>query len=464
MTSETIIERKKKKSQWWIYVLVGLLVVGAVVLYNNYKAEKDRQATIESLRTTPFARETLQSSISATGNVSPRQSLSLPWQSGGTVGKVEVAVGDKVERGDILLSLNENKLPADLIQASLNKINASQALENLDANTALQRANLNSQIQTARNAKIDLESQFLNLDSRKCEDWRLDNLRNDYEKALETYQNWPDENAWRRVQAAKTALDYCDPDVISQQLDNLQSQIDVQNQTIENTQADLDKIKNGPDIEEVNKLELQLALADKQLEGQHITAPFDGTVLSIEQKTDDQVSPGTVAVQVADMSELFIEVPISEIDIPSIEIGQKVTLYFDAYFDEEFFGVVSDISDTAERSTGIVNYTVTIKLDEQDDQSDRIKPGMTAAVNILTSEKPNVLVVPAEAVVSRGDKQYVYVLRNGVPEMVEIKVGSYSSRLAEILETTIAEGEAIVINPPNDIMSQFSSFMPAGMP
>ena len=461
MGNEPVIGRKKKKSKWWIYVLVAALIVGAVVLYNNYQAEQDRQATIESLRTSPLARETLQTSISATGNVRPRQSLSLPWQSGGTVGEVEVAVGDKVEQGDILLSLNENKLPADLIQASLSKITASQALENLDANTALQRANLNNQIQTARNVKVDLESQFLNLDSRKCEVWRVDNLRSDYEDALETYQNWPDENAWRRVQVAKAALDYCDPDVISQQLDNLQAQIDVQNQTIENAQTDLDKIKNGPDPEEVNKLELQLALAEKQLEGQYITAPFDGTVLSIGQKTDDQVSPGTVAVQIADMSELFIEVPISEVDIPTIELGQKVTLYFDAYFDEEFYGEVSDISDTAERSTGIVNYIVTIKLDDElAEQSNWVKPGMTAAVNILTSEKPDVLVVPAEAVVSRDNKQYVYVLRNGVPEMVEVKIGSYSSRLAEILETTIAEGEAIVLNPPNDIMSQISSFTP----
>lgn len=460
MTSEPIIERKKKKSRWWIYVLIALLIVGALVLYNNYKAEQDRQATISSLRTSPLARETLQSSISATGNVRPRQSLSLTWKSGGTVGDVEVAVGDKVEEGDILLSLNENKLPADLIQASLSKITASQALENLDANTALQRANLNNQIQTALNAKVDLETQFLNLDSRQCEDWRLDNLRNDYENALESYQNRSDEAGWRRVQVAKTALDYCDPDVISQQLDILQAQIDVQNQTIENTQADLDKIKNGPDPEEVNKLELQLALAEKQLEGQFITAPFDGTVLSIGQKTDDQVSPGTVAVQVADLSELFVEVPISEVDIPEIQLDQKVSLFFDAYYDEEFFGVVSDISDTAERSTGIVNYTVTIKLDELDEQSNRIKPGMTAAVNILTSEKPDVLVVPAEAVVSRDNKQYVYVLRNGVPEMVEVKIGSYSSQQAEILETTIDEGEAIVINPPNDIMSQISSFAP----
>ena len=114
MTSEPIIERKKKKSRWWIYVLIALLIVGALVLYNNYKAEQDRQATISSLRTSPLARETLQSSISATGNVRPRQSLSLTWKSGGTVGDVEVAVGDKVEEGDILLSLNENKLPADL--------------------------------------------------------------------------------------------------------------------------------------------------------------------------------------------------------------------------------------------------------------------------------------------------------------------------------------------------------------
>src|SRR5690606_36337779 len=106
-------------------------------------------------------------------------------------------------------------------------------------------------------------------------------------------------------------------------------------------------------------------------------------------------------------SELFVEVPISAVDISSIEIGQPVILFFDAYFEEEFSGIVSDISESGDRSTGVVNYFVTVRME---DQSERIKPGMTAAVSILTAEKPNALVIPAESIFSRDGLNYVYVL------------------------------------------------------
>jgi multidrug efflux pump subunit AcrA (membrane-fusion protein) len=159
-----------------------------------------------------------------------------------------------------------------------------------------------------------------------------------------------------------------------------------------------------------------------------------------------------VAAQVADVSELFVEVPISEVDIPSIQLGQQVVLFFDAYFEEEFSGVVSDISESGDRSTGVVNYTVTIKMENQ---SDKIKPGMTAAVSVLTAEKPNTLVIPSQSIFSRDGLNYVYVLRDGQLEMVQVTVGAYSNQSIEVLKTEIAEGELIVINPPIDIISNF---------
>ena len=152
------------------------------------------------------------------------------------------------------------------------------------------------------------------------------------------------------------------------------------------------------------------------------------------------------------MSELFVEVLISEVDIPAVQVGQPVSLFFDAYFEEEFSGVVSDVSESGDRSTGVVNYTVTVKME---DLSERIKPGMTAAVSILTAEKPNTLVIPSESIFSRDGLNYVYVLRDGNLEMTQVKVGAYSNQLIEVLETDIAEGELIVINPPIDIISNF---------
>ena len=90
-----------------------------------------------------------------------------------------------------------------------------------------------------------------------------------------------------------------------------------------------------------------------------------------------------------------------------------------------------------------------------DEPSGRIKPGMTAGVSILTSEKPDALVIPTDSIFSRDGLNYVYVLRNGSPEMEQVTVGAYSNRLIEVLNTEITEGELIVINPPIDIISNF---------
>ena len=452
MTTENVPAKNKRKSRWWLTVLILLAIVAAFFLINNYRQQQAMQATIADLRTVPLTRETLQTTISGTGNVRPRQSVTLLWQSSGTVSAYDVGVGDTVEAGQILLSLDENNLPAEIIQASLNKITATQALDNLEANILLQRATLNSNIALAQTTITDLETQLLSLESRTCETWRVDNLRTDYENALEAYQNWSTESGWFRVQTTKAALDYCAPEVISQRIASLQSSLDLQKENESIWRQDLERIQFGPDPVEVKKLELQLSLAEKQLENQYIKAPFTGRLLSINQDAGDQVNPGSVAAQVADLSELFVEVPISEVDIPFIQIGQPVVLFFDAYFEEEFSGVVSNISESGDRSTGVVNYIVTVRME---DQSERIKPGMTAAVSILTAEKPNTLVVPSESIFSRDGLNYVYVLRDGELEMVQVTVGSYSNQLIEVLETDIAEGELIVINPPIDILSNF---------
>ncbi len=452
MTTENVPAKNKRKSRWWLTVLILLAIVAAFFLINNYRQQQAMQATIADLRTVPLTRETLQTTISGTGNVRPRQSVTLLWQSSGTVSAYDVGVGDTVEAGQILLSLDENNLPAEIIQASLNKITATQALDNLEANILLQRATLNSNIASAQTTITDLETQLLSLESRTCETWRVDNLRTDYENALEAYQNWSTESGWFRVQTTKAALDYCAPEVISQRIASLQSSLDLQKENESIWRQDLERIQFGPDPVEVKKLELQLSLAEKQLENQYIKAPFTGRLLSINQDAGDQVNPGSVAAQVADLSELFVEVPISEVDIPFIQIGQPVVLFFDAYFEEEFSGVVSNISESGDRSTGVVNYIVTVRME---DQSERIKPGMTAAVSILTAEKPNTLVVPSESIFSRDGLNYVYVLRDGELEMVQVTVGSYSNQLIEVLETDIAEGELIVINPPIDIISNF---------
>jgi len=247
-------------------------------------------------------------------------------------------------------------------------------------------------------------------------------------------------------------LNFCDPVVIASETDTLDSQINLQKQNIAAWQADLEKIAEGPDPDTKDKLELQLELAEKQLEGQIIKAPFDGTITSLNNKAGDMVTAGSPAAQIADLSELYVDVPVSEVDIPQIKVGQKAELVFDAFFDQTFTGTVVEVATIGVNTAGIVNYNVTIELDSE---NEGILPGMTVGVNILVEEKPNTYTVPAESIVSRNGDYYVYVLRDGKPVEVEVKIGAYSSRKIEVLEADIQDGESILLSPPSSLMDSF---------
>jgi len=182
--------------------------------------------------------------------------------------------------------------------------------------------------------------------------------------------------------------------VINQQIDSLNAQIAFQNQTIADAQQTLDKIKNGPDPDEKQRLELQLEAINKRLASVELTAPFDGTLSALYTKAGDVVSAGMQAAQLADLSQLYVDVPISEVDIPNVKVGQSVELVFDAYFEQTFIGKVIEVADVGDARTGVVSYNVAIALENG---QDLIKPGMTAGVTILTEERQNVFTVPSQA-------------------------------------------------------------------
>jgi len=316
----------------------------------------------------------------------------------------------------------------------------------------LQRVTLQNNLINAENTLRTLEQNLLALTERECTDWRLTNLQTAYDDALESYRNWSTQTYWLQVQAARANLDFCDPAVIASETDSLNSQINLQKQNIAAWEAELEKIADGPDPDAREKLELQLNLAEKQLEGQTIKAPFAGTVTSLTNRTGDMVSPGSPAAQIADLSELYVDVPISEVDIPLVKVGQEAELVFDAYFEQTFYGTVTDVATVGVNTAGIVNYNVTIRLDSD---HEGIKPSMTVGVNILIEEKPNTYTVPAESIVSRNGNYFVYVLRDGKPVEVEVKIGAYSSRKIEVLQGDIQDGEAILLSPPVSLMESF---------
>ncbi len=80
-----------------------------------------------------------------------------------------------------------------------------------------------------------------------------------------------------------------------------------------------------------------------------------------------------------------------------------------------------------------------------------MKPGMTAGVNIVTTEIEDVLLVPNRAVRSQDGERVVYVVRNGTPTPVEVTLGASSDTQSQVLAGDLKEGDEIMLNPPTDL-------------
>ncbi len=442
--------KKTKKTGKIISTLLILLLVGvAAFFFIRYRQQQMAMETLNNLDLVPYSKETLVSSISGTGTVRSNQEAVLFWETSGKVGQVLVQVGDEVKTDALLMELDQTDLPLDIIQAKMEKLNAEQALEDFENNVTLQKAQLEADISLGLLTLQRLEDELELLEKRSCVSWRIDDLQADYDNALVTYEDWPTEVNLAKVERAKSALDFCEPEAISEQLLEKRSQVALQRESVRVLQ-----LKQVPDPTDKEKLELQLESANRRLAALQLKAPFSGTITSIATRQGDLISAGTQALQLADLSRLLVETPVSEVDIPSVAVGQPAKLVFDAFFEQTFTGMVVEVAQVGVSLQGVINYTVTI---EMENGLEVIKPGMTAGVSILVEEKPDVFTVPSEAITTNQGKEVVYVLRDGKPEMVEVKVGAYSDRKVEILEAAIDEGESIIVNPPTSILDAVPS-------
>ncbi|HEX9012400.1 MAG TPA: efflux RND transporter periplasmic adaptor subunit, partial [Anaerolineaceae bacterium] len=212
-------------------------------------------------------------------------------------------------------------------------------------------------------------------------------------------------------------------------------------------QQNWDKVKDGPDAQEVAAARARVAAAQAAINLGRITAPFAGTITTVNIKPGDQAAPGTAAFQIDDLSSLYIDIEVSEVDIDRIKTGQPVTLSLDAIQGSTFEGKVSDVAPVGSTDkSNTVNFIATVEVD---DPSQQIRPGMTAAANIAVSQLKNVLLVPNRAIRTQSGKRIVYVMRNGLPTPVEITLGASSNTSSQVVGGDVQEGEDIVLNPPS---------------
>ena len=158
-------------------------------------------------------------------------------------------------------------------------------------------------------------------------------------------------------------------------------------------------------------LNAQLSMSDtqKQMENYTIPSPISGTVIQKNVKAGDTVGTDTTASEtlctIYDLSYLEMTLNVDELEILSIKEGQTVTITADAISDRTFTGVVTSVSAAGTTTGGTTTYPVTIRIDDTGD----LLPGMNATAEIEVSSASNALAVPNGSVV-RGN--YVLVTKD----------------------------------------------------
>jgi HlyD family secretion protein len=185
-----------------------------------------------------------------------------------------------------------------------------------------------------------------------------------------------------------------------------------------------------------------------------IRAPFDGVILSKAANVGDLVTPFSNAtdskgavVSMADMSTLEVEADVSESSLSKVKVGQPAEIVLDALPDTRFRGRISRMVPTVDRAKATVMTKV------QFDRIDpRILPEMSAKVSFLTQEvtdeqqKP-LLAVNPEAIVQRGGRTVVFVVRDGKAVAVPVTPGA---RIGDVTAVTgaVKSSEKAVLKPP----------------
>ena len=182
-----------------------------------------------------------------------------------------------------------------------------------------------------------------------------------------------------------------------------------------------------------------------------IESPFSGIITLADAKPGDQVSMGTPVFRVDDLSSLLVDVDVSEVDINRVAVGQPVSLTFDAILAQEYTGEVVEVSPVGNTLAGVVNFKVTIKLLDADE---KVKPGMTAAVNMVVSQLEDVLLVPNRAVRVEEGERIVYILKGGELVRVSVELGANADVYSEVIGGDLKVGDQVVLNPPADMMPQ----------
>ena len=331
----------KKKSRRTLFVVLGvlaLLVVVAVAVAASRKKEAGIPVTTEK-----SVVKTITHLVTATGKVQPEVEVKISPEVAGEVIEIPVIEGQTVKKGDLLV-----RIKPDFYQAQLEQQEAALA--------------------SARAASVLSQA-------------RLTKAEQDFKQANELYGK------------------------------QLVSEADF---TSAKTNIDVAKAEFDSSLAQIRRTEGSLSQARDSLAKTTIYAPMDGSISSLTSEVGERVVgtgsfAGTEIMRIADLASMEVRVKVNENDIINVKVGDTAAVTVDAFPGRKFTGVVGEISSSAitsgaqsaaaSASDEVTNFLVKIRVKDRDV---KLRPGMSATVDIETETVTNVVSVPIQSVTVRA--------------------------------------------------------------
>jgi HlyD family secretion protein len=379
--------------------------------------------------------------VSAPGEIEPLSNVEISAKVSARVVALPHDEGDTVTRGDpnadppvlpsVLVKLDSKDWESQLVSAQAGRDAQAAQIEVEKARIDSQKADLVGLSASLEQAKRNMERQRGLLQSKDIAQATFDQTKSQYDELKAQYAA-----AESRLQAAVLNLI-----VLRHNLEAGDARIDQANEALSYTT---------------------------------IVSPIDGTVTRLNAEVGELVmtgtmnNPGTIIMQVGDLSEMLVVAQVDEADVGKLKVGQKARVHIQAWPDKIFDGEVMTVALSHKfGNQGTKYYEAEVLLIDPNEQ---VFTGMTADVDIAVAEHGSVVIVPSQAVLGRKvdelpvkirDKlteqekkkafaSVVYVYKDGKAIATPVQIGA-SNTTQTLIESGLTVEEKIVVGPYKEL-------------
>ncbi len=374
-------------------------------------------------RLAKLERGPLSAAVSASGTLSALVTVQVGSQISGQIEDIRVDFNSEVKKDQIIARLDPSTFESRVAQAEADLQAAESAAEVARGSLVVREAELGK-------ARIALADAERNLERKRAL------VRQNFISAAEL------DTAQAAVDTAReqTSLALADLAVARAQVGSARAQVAQRQAGLRQARLDLDRTIIRSPVDGV-------VISRNVDVGQTVAASFQAPVLF------------TIA---RDLRQMEVNVAVDEADVGRVATGQKLRFTVDAFPGERFSGQVTQIRKSPVTSNNVVTYSVMARVDNPEL---KLLPGMTASARILTEERQDALKLPNEALRFRpvqadgtpvklevrgreegpGIPGRVWVLKEGVPSPVHVRLGVSDGKSTEMLQGDLRDGQEIIL-------------------